>query len=196
MNTNNNQNVDEHMNDESAVEREPGASQQDRSAELEAALADRDAKLREAVALYENEKAMHASSVKRLERDSIRKLETSKEDFFRSFLEVLDDVDRAVAAADESTREPSLAEGMRLLANRFDSKLREHGVQRQNSSGRFDPKRHEAVATVDVNRLEQDGEIVDVVRPGYTMGERLLRPALVTVGAYAASSSPELTDSN
>jgi len=196
MNKSNNQEVEDDQNEESTLDRELDASLQDRVAELEASLKDYDAKLREAVALYENEKAMHASSVKRLERDSVRNLETSKEDFFRSFLEVLDDVDRAVSAADESTRESSLAEGMRLLAHRFDSKLREHGVQRQDTSGRFDPKRHEAVATVDVNRLEQDGEIVDVVRPGYTKGERLLRPALVTVGSFVADKSPEITNSN
>lgn len=154
--------------------------------EIAKALDDYDAKLREAVALYNQEKREHAASIERIRRDAKREVETFKQDFLGNFLEVLDDLDRAVEAARRPGRDQALREGIELVAQRFYSTLGRLDVVKDDEPARFDPAIHEAVAVVPVRDPADDGAIVEVLRPGYFWGDKVLRPARVAVGKLSS----------
>ncbi len=164
----------------------------ERVAELEQSFQHCNEKLREVVALYEREKNQHTASVERLQRESQRQLEEWKNQFLGGFLEVLDDLDRALEASEGAHVDPAIREGLRLVANRFHAKLGEHDVYRLNNAdeknSQFDPRLHEAIATVAAVHPELDGSVIDEVRAGYMRGDRVLRPARVTVGKFLPSA--------
>jgi molecular chaperone GrpE len=127
----------------------------------------------------------------RLRRDVSREVERGKRQVLIEFLDVVDNLDRAIAAAEETpgsaTNEPveKLARGVRLVRDQFLSKLEACGVVRAPALGeRFDAARHEAVTTTPVASPSEHGMIVSVIKEAYVIGEELLRPASVVVGAY------------
>jgi molecular chaperone GrpE len=69
-----------------------------------------------------------------------------------------------------------------MVRRQFITKLEGFGVTRIDSEGQpFDPMLHEAISTVPAASPEQDGLVVGTVRPGYRIGEDVLRPAAVAV---------------
>lgn len=123
----------------------------------------------------------------RLERDAERQLELTRRDLVRGLLDLLDDLERAIAASDESRKDPALLDGVSLVARRFGSKLAELGVTADDPMGqRFDPIHHDAVSLVPVPDASLDGTVVGVIKKGYRIGDESLRPALVAVGKAAS----------
>lgn len=104
-----------------------------------------------------------------------------RERLLRGLLQVADDLDRAIAAG--SAAPERLLEGLAITRQAMTRLLINEGVEHIPADGEpFDPNWHEAVGT----RPHQEtgkaaGEIVEVVTPGYRLGERLLRPARVIV---------------
>ncbi|MGQ9779316.1 MAG: nucleotide exchange factor GrpE [Bacillota bacterium] len=99
-----------------------------------------------------------------------------------ALLPVLDDMERALAAAGAEAP-PSWAAGLELVYRRFLTVLNAQGVVRLETLGQpFDPEKHEAIG-----RVEDSGQpantIVEELRAGYALGDRVLRPALVKVQA-------------
>lgn len=118
----------------------------------------------------------------RLRKEAAREIARHERDLVRDFIEVLDDLDRAVQAAQGPGEAPSVREGVELVRKSFRGKLARLGVQREAALGAaFDPARHEAVGVLPVVDPAKDGMIVDVVREGYLMGGDVLRPARVVV---------------
>lgn len=126
----------------------------------------------------------------RITKEARKEIESRHRETLTDFLDVLDDMDRALAAARKAAEAPALVEGVELVHKRFVSVLGRHGVTQMPAIGQaFDPSSHDAVATVPVSDPGQDGMVVDVVRQGYAIGKDVLRPASVVVGKYAASGS-------
>jgi molecular chaperone GrpE len=126
----------------------------------------------------------------RIERAAARAQEQRHREVLASFLAVVDDLDRALAAvpADAPAQTAAIADGVRLVHKRMLGALGEHGVTTIDAEGApFDPARHEAVAVVEVDDPARDGTVVAVHRPGYRLGDDTLRPALVAVGKSPAS---------
>jgi molecular chaperone GrpE len=99
-----------------------------------------------------------------------------------SLLEVVDNLDRAIDAAQSGASNDALLHGVELVRDQFVSKLDGFGERRIASKGAsFDPELHEAVSAVPTQDPAQDGLIVGVVRHGYRIGNEVLRPALVAV---------------
>jgi molecular chaperone GrpE len=97
-----------------------------------------------------------------------------------SFLEVLDNLDRALEAAGDRANDP-LVQGVSLVRQQFLATLESLGVQRVDPLGQpFDPSKHEAVTTVAADGTP-DNQVCGVIRPGYLMGDDVLRPAMVAV---------------
>ena len=122
----------------------------------------------------------------RLQRTFDQRLEAARGDLVASLLDTLDNLQRAVAAADLSPETgpafEALHGGVQATAEMFETQLRRLGLTRVVSEGEpFNPELHEAVEIAVVPK-EQDGLVVGELRPGYKYGERLLRPAQVRVG--------------
>jgi molecular chaperone GrpE len=123
----------------------------------------------------------------RIRRDVAREVERGKRAVLAELLEVVDNLDRAVAAsrsgADGAETIQNLARGVELVRDQFLAKLAAFGVTRADSLGqRFDASRHDAVSTTPVSDPDQDETVVAVMREGYAIGDDLLRPASVILG--------------
>ena len=118
----------------------------------------------------------------RVRRDAAREVERAKRSVLVELLDVLDNLDRAIAAAPAGSESP-LLKGVELVRDQFLAKLEGLGVTRVEALGKpFDAARHEAVSTTPVTAPAQEGAIVAVLREGYAIGDDLLRPASVVVG--------------
>lgn len=101
-------------------------------------------------------------------------------DMVEKLLPVLDDMDRALATA-EAEAPPSWVAGLEMIQRRFLTSLAEFGVARMESVGQpFDPEKHEAMLRVEDSEHPPQ-TVVEDLRPGYTIGDRVIRPALVKV---------------
>jgi molecular chaperone GrpE len=107
--------------------------------------------------------------------------------FARDMLQVADNFGRALAACPADKRETAdpqvkaVIEGIEVTERQLLSTLEGHGVKIiDTSDGKFDPNLHQAVAEVP-GEGKPAGTIVHVVQTGFKIGERLLRPAMVTV---------------
>ena len=111
-------------------------------------------------------------------------------------LDVFDELKRAVRAAEQTENAQALLEGMRAILTLFERRLQHCGITvlaPQNQP--FDPSLHEAVEAVEVEP-ERDGLVLDVLEPGYRLGETtLIRPARVRVGRARREVTVEATAS-
>ena len=74
-------------------------------------------------------------------------------------------------------------EGVALARDRFLASLDRHGVEKVDPAGEeFDPNTSEAVRVDPVDEAERDGTVTETLRPGYRLGEHVVRPARVAVG--------------
>ena len=126
--------------------------------------------------------------------------------FARDILTVADNMHRAMAALDGELRATAdaglknLLDGVELTERELLNVLEKHGVKKIEPQGqKFDPNRHQAMYEID-DASVPSGTVVQVVQAGYTIGERVLRPALVAVSkggpkaAAAASAEPPAND--
>lgn len=154
--------------------------------ELNALLAKKDALLERANARADQAQAEVAAAGKRLASASARELEQRTRKLVESFLPVVDDLDRAIAAAKTRLDSADVAVGLDLVRRSLLTRLGHFGVTHAPALGEpFDPRRHEAMAMVPVADPAQDGRVIDVMREGYLIGEATLRPAGVAVGKHA-----------
>ncbi|MEP7341395.1 MAG: nucleotide exchange factor GrpE [Acidobacteriota bacterium] len=122
----------------------------------------------------------------RINRASEQKLEVARGDLVAGLLDALDNLKRAVVAAEKSEgREAdfdALLEGVKATASLFESKMLGLGLTPVAAEGEdFNPEVHEAVEIVPVD-AEQDNKVIAEYQTGYKFGDRLLRPARVRVG--------------
>ena len=117
--------------------------------------------------------------------------------FARDMLAVSDNLRRAIDAVPAETKAAgdaglvSLLEGVELTERSMLSTLERHGVKRLAPEGeRFDPNFHQAMFEVP-NPAVPAGTVVQVVQPGYSIGERVLRPAMVGVAKGSARAAKE-----
>ena len=121
----------------------------------------------------------------RSEREGLRQRELAAERAVTLLLPVLDNLDRAM---ESSGGGEGLRQGVAMVRRLFFEALQELGVSLVEAEGAFDPARHDAVGTVPVKDPAQDHLVIDVIRPGYALGGRVLRPAMVRVGAHTPAS--------
>jgi molecular chaperone GrpE len=114
---------------------------------------------------------------KRTAREIETRVEGSRESLLREWLEALDSVERALAM----TPEGPVREGLRYVLEQMEAILARHGALRVGRPGDpFDPRLHDAVAVREDENVSRP-TVVEVVRAGFTIGERVLRPAQVVV---------------
>jgi molecular chaperone GrpE len=108
-------------------------------------------------------------------------IEAERERLLTAFLRVVDDLERALAAP--SGHQAALQQGIELTHRAMSHLLQQEGVAPIEAANHpFDPQWHEAVATVRHERAGSEANtVVEVIEPGYRLGDRLLRPAKVIV---------------
>jgi len=126
---------------------------------------------------------------KRMSRELIESRERARGDLLSELLPVLDNLDRALDAA-EHHDEGKVLTGVRMTRDMFADLLRRSGVEEVETVGvPFDPTVHEAIAVQ--TSLEPEGTVTGVVERGYRQGNRVLRPARVVVSAgQTATAAP------
>jgi molecular chaperone GrpE len=161
-----------------------------RVAELEAALAaaraeaaEQRAKAESYLDLLQRTQADFLNYKRRREQERAAEAEATQAELLRQLLPVLDDLERALTQVPAELRGHPWVEGMPLIARRLRLALAEAGLTRVGAPGEpFDPRWHEAVA-YEPHPDYAEGQIAAVVRPGYRLGDRVVRPAQVTVAA-------------
>lgn len=114
----------------------------------------------------------------RVQRDRELDYASMKGDIIRKILPVLDDLERSLAHRPEGD---SWANGMELIARKFQNILEAEGVKRIEAAGKpFDPNFHEAISSEPSEDVES-GHVIEVMQNGYMLGERVIRPAMVRV---------------
>ena len=111
----------------------------------------------------------------------------------RKLLPLLDDIDRALAHADESPDFDGFVEGIRLIESKIYDVLKSSGVEPFHPEGEpFNPAEHEAVIVEQTDQLP-DQTVSEVLLKGYRLRDRILRPAQVKV---ARNVPPEPADAS
>src|ERR1700761_224957 len=124
---------------------------------------------------------------RRADREKTEASQYAVTKFARDMVAIADNFARALAAVPAEVRSAAdpqvkaVLDGVEATDRQLIQTLERYGVKLvDTSSGKFDPNLHQAIAEVPGNG-KPGGSIVDVVQQGYTIGERLLRPAMVTV---------------
>lgn len=119
---------------------------------------------------------------KRTLREKMELVQSGSAECVKNFLPLMDDLQRALEAIEKSNDLEALREGVKLIAQKFRETLKKQNVKEIEAIGlELDTDHHEAVARFDAGK-EKKGKIVDVVQPGYKMGDKVLRFAKVVVG--------------
>jgi molecular chaperone GrpE len=118
---------------------------------------------------------------RRAQREREEFVKHANESLLRDLIPVLDNLDRALAAARAASTSANLVEGVDLIQRELLKVLERAGVTRYSAVGQpFDPTRHEAIARV-VSPQAAPDTVVSEQLPGYLLHDRVLRPALVAV---------------
>jgi molecular chaperone GrpE len=124
---------------------------------------------------------------RRAEREKVEASQYAVTKFARDMVSIADNFSRALAACPPELREAAdpqvkaVLDGVEATDRQLLATLERHGVKPVSTEGgKFDPNLHQAIAEVPGNG-KPAGSIVDVVQSGYMIGDRLLRPAMVTV---------------
>jgi molecular chaperone GrpE len=105
----------------------------------------------------------------------------------RALLPVLDNLDRAIAAA---TSEDEVTQGVRLVREELAGTLHRNGVESYEPQGeQFDPHLHEAMMARPAS-AEDEGKVIEVLEKGYRLDGQILRPARVVVGSAENENQP------
>jgi molecular chaperone GrpE len=131
--------------------------------------------------------AEYANYRRRTEQERVQQRLAANEQLLREFVPVLDDLQRGLSSLSPEDQQSRLAEGMRLVEQKFMTTLSKHGVTPIEALGqKFDPTVHDAV------EIEPNGgdTVVAIYAPGYRLGNNVLRPAMVKVGNGDGSKPP------
>jgi molecular chaperone GrpE len=170
--------------DENVIDAQPNEeNEQDALASLQQQLDEEQRKTEEYLDLLKRTQADFVNYKRRAAQEQSERRAAAQGTVIEALLPVLDDLKRALEAVPEELASHSWATGVILAARRLAATLQELGVQQIGEVGeQFDPRRHEALMT-QASTDQPEGIILQVYRPGYMLGERVLRPAQVVVAA-------------
>jgi molecular chaperone GrpE len=142
-----------------------------------------DVKAAESLDGWQRARADLANYKRRVEREQAEVYQNAAGRIIARYLEVMDDFDQAMQErpAPDSTDLGKWSEGAALTYRKFQNVLEAEGVKRIDAEGKeFDPALHEAMTHEECDSIAP-GHVIAVVRQGYELGEKVIRPALVRV---------------
>lgn len=126
---------------------------------------------------------------KRGERERREHFRVALMDLARDFLPIVDNLERAMSHASPEERQSNFGQGIGLIRRQLMDLWHRHGLEEVDTRGPFDPNRHEAVATQATDEVPPS-TILEVLQKGFTLGDRLVRPAIVKVSIRERDASP------
>jgi molecular chaperone GrpE len=175
------QEVGEESESEHASEVESLTPEQE--AELKDALEEVQGKAEEYLDGWQRSRAEFANYKKRILREYEDIQLTARGEIIKIFLDLADDLERALREKPSSEEGQAWAEGIDIIYQKLIKRLESEGITPMDALGKeFDPTIHEALMKEESDKY-QSGEIIEVVQKGYWMGDKVLRPALVRVAA-------------
>ncbi|MBI3320739.1 MAG: nucleotide exchange factor GrpE [Candidatus Omnitrophica bacterium] len=138
---------------------------------------------------------------KRLHREKETFVRYASETVIRQLLPIVDSLDHALVAVDRNADPQAITKGVHLIYRQLLGLLDREGVKRIQTMGKpFDPHQHEAVAQVAAGDGMLDDTVVEEVQVGYTLHDKVLRPAMVKVAKKSSPQStvgsPQMTEKN
>jgi len=130
---------------------------------------------------------------RRLDQEVESRIDAGKARLIQSLLGIVDELELALKAARNAECASAVAEGIEIVLRKFRDLLAGEGLCRIESIGRkFDPTLDEAVERVPCDEKEE-GTVVEVVREGYTLKGKLVRPSIVKIAVphIAESANPK-----
>jgi molecular chaperone GrpE len=144
-------------------------------------LREADEKSREYFEGWQRERADFANFKRRVDRDQQMIAQNMKIEVIKKYITVVDDLERALKARPTEGQAAAWASGIDLILRKLQGILESEGLQRiPAETEEFNPARHEAITHED-SPDHTSGQIIEVVQQGYTLGDRVVRPALVRV---------------
>lgn len=176
-----------HLQQTAGQPEQEGESNSATSAQLEQQLTTEQQKVRECQDLLLRAQADFVNYRRRMSQEQVEGRSAAQSALLSQILPVLDDLERALEAAPPELATHPWAQGLFLVARRLTTLLNQLGVRQIGTPGEsFDPRLHEAITT-EARADVPEGTILQVSRPGYAQGERIIRPAQVSV---AGNPSP------
>ena len=119
---------------------------------------------------------------RRTEKEKADLFKFGHEEIMKDLLSVIDSFDKACPEGDldESVSVASYAEGVRMTRKQLLDVLEKHGLVEVRSQGAFDPNIHQAITRIESTEVKED-TVQQVFAKGYSLNERLIRPAMVSV---------------
>ncbi|MDH5505633.1 MAG: nucleotide exchange factor GrpE [Anaerolineae bacterium] len=163
---------------------DPGdASSDDELAALKRQLEEVSAQAEENLDGWQRAQAEFSNYKKRMERNQTQFYQDTTGHIIKRYLEIVDDLDRALKNKPEDAEGADWAQGIELIFRKLFTILDNEGVKPMQAAGQFfDPNLHEAISQEDSPEHES-GQIIEVIQQGYLLGERVLRPALVRIAS-------------
>jgi molecular chaperone GrpE len=138
-------------------------------------------KEKEYIDSWQRERADFLNYKKRVEREREMAHANASADVVLKYLVLQDDLERALKFRPSESESPAWVEGIECIYRKLVSLLEKEGIKQIIPEGEmFDPTMHEAVVQED-NPDFESGQIIEVISPGYQMGDRIIRPARVRV---------------
>jgi molecular chaperone GrpE len=157
--------------------------------ELRAQLKEKHREVEELKDKYLRTLAESENARKRIRYQADESVRIQREALLRELLPIVDDLERAVDAARDGGNGKSIVEGVELVLNSLHDFLKAQGVTPLTSIGQqFNPEHHEAIALIESD-VHAPNTVVEEVHRGYQIGERVLRPARVTVSKHPEASA-------
>lgn len=130
---------------------------------------------------WQRARAEFANYRKRIERENEENYKRVAGDILCRYLGIIDDLELALRERPEEGDAGTWADGIGIIHQKLISLLEAEGVELIEAQDKhFDPNFHEALSHEENSEYEE-GQIIEVIRQGYRLGERVLRPALVRV---------------
>ena len=146
---------------------------------LHKALAEEKEKAERYLANWQRSQADLENYIKRAEQEKAETVECANRMLILDLLPILDDFERAFASLPVELDEQNWTDGIRLIYNKIKAVLETQGLAEIKARGEyFDPYWHEAAGQLE----GEEGVVVEEIRKGYKLKEKLLRPSVVMIG--------------
>ena len=119
---------------------------------------------------------------KRVQRDATRSYQDAMSSILKIFLNAADDLERALKSKPKDKEVANWVNGIELIHQKLVNQMKNQGIERieVKPGDPFDPNIHEAITQEDHPDFE-DGQVIEVIQPGYHISDRIIRPAIVRV---------------